>query len=499
MNARILLAGLFHETHTFLEEITGADSVRVRRGKDLLARRSDGSMVDGFLTVAARENWRVVPTLEVGAMPSGTLDHAVFESFWAEFAAAARVAIAGGLDGVWLALHGAMVTTGSLDPEGELLARLRSLPGFDRLPVFGVFDLHATFTPAMARHVNGLVGYRENPHIDAYDMAVHSAELLARSLRTGKRPHMVTRTLPLLWPPTGTGTAVAPMQPMEAEARRIEASDPDIWAANIVGGYAFADTPDTGVSVSVVTTGSVLAAEQHLERLATIAMEHHRDGVPREWHLDAAIDDALARGVRGTVALVEPADNIGGGSPGDCTSILRALLKRGLAGSAVILNDPAAIETLGGLAPGGTLRLSVGGRGSTLDPGPVAIEATLLSRSDGRFTLEDRNSHLAASQGIHIDMGPCATIRAGGIDILLTSRKMPPFDLGQLRSQGIVPETLRFVGVKAAVAHKRAYDRITAASYWVSTPGPCPSDLTRLPYRHLRRPIFPLDPPWRPE
>ena len=498
MNERILLAGLYHETHTFVGDITRADAVRLRRGEELLARRGDASTVDGFLNVAARENWRVVPLLEIGAMPSGTLDHAVFEAFWTEFERGARAAMDRGLDGVWLALHGAMVTTGSLDPEGELLARIRALPGFDRLPLFGVFDLHATFTPAMARHADALVGYRENPHIDAFDMAAYSAELLARSLKSGVRPRMVTRTLPLIWPPTGTGTAAAPMQPMEAEARRIEATDPDIWAANVVGGYAFADTPDTGVSVSVVTTGSDAAAARHLDRLAAIAEAHKHDGVPREWTLDAAIDDALERGITGPVALVEPADNIGAGAPGDCTSILRAFLARRLPGAAVIMNDPRAVAALAGAEAGSSLRLMLGGS-SALDPGAVAVEATLLARSDGRFTLEDRNSHLAAMQGIHIDMGSCATVRADGVDILITSKKTPPFDLGQLRSQGIVPETLRFVGVKAAVAHRRAYDRITAASYWVDTPGPCPSDLTRLPYRHLRRPIFPLDPPWRPQ
>jgi microcystin degradation protein MlrC len=498
VTARILLAGLYHETHTFLGEVTRADALRLRRGEELLARRGDASTVDGFLTVAARERWRVVPLLEIGAMPSGTLDHAVFDAFWTEFERGARAAMEQGLDGVWLALHGAMVTTGALDPEGELLAGIRALPGFESLPLFGVFDLHATFTGAMARHADGLVGYRENPHIDAFDMAAYSAELLARSLQSGVRPRMVTRTLPLIWPPTGTGTAAAPMHPMEAEARRIEATDKDIWAANVVGGYAFADTPDTGVSVSVVTTGSDAAAARHLDRLAAIAQAHKTDGVPREWALDAAIDDALARGISGPVALVEPADNIGAGAPGDCTSILRAFLSRRLPGAAVIMNDPRAVAALAGVDAGSTLRLMLGGS-SALDPGPVALEATLLSRSDGRFTLEDRNSHLAAMQGIHIDMGPCASVRADGVDILITSKKMPPFDLGQLRSQGIVPETLRFVGVKAAVAHRRAYDRITAASYWVDTPGPCPSDLTRLPYRHLRRPIFPLDPPWRPQ
>lgn len=493
MSKRVLLAGLYHETHTFLDDITPAADVRVRRGADLLARRGDASTIDGFLTVAERENWQVVPLLEIGAMPSGTLDHAVFEAFWQEFQRGAQSALAGGLDGIWLALHGAMVTTQLLDPEGELLARIRAVPGFAQLPLFAVFDLHATFTPAMARGADALVSYRENPHIDAFDMAVYSADLLARSLKTGVRPRMASRTLPIIWPPTGTGTAVAPMQPMEREARRIEASDPDIWAVNIVGGYAFADTPDTGVSVSVVTTGTDAAAQAHLDRLSDIADMHKLEGVPQEWDIDAAIDDALKRGITGPVALVEPADNIGGGSPGDCTSVLRTLLARGLPNSAVIINDPRAVARLASLDIGSTHRLRLGGS-SSLDPGPLDLEVTLLCRSDGRFTLEDRNSHLAAMQGIHIDMGPCATVRSANVDILVTSKKTPPFDLGQLRSQGIVPEQLRFVGVKAAVAHKRAYDRITAESYWVSTPGPCPSDLTRLPYRNLRRPIFPLDP-----
>jgi microcystin degradation protein MlrC len=77
--------------------------------------------------------------------------------------------------------------------------------------------------------------------------------------------------------------------------------------------------------------------------------------------------------------------------------------------------------------------------------------------------------------------------------ILLTSRRTAPMDLGQWRSQGIEPRDLRFIGVKAAVAHRQAYDPIARASYWVRTPGACASDLRALPYRLIRRPVFPLD------
>jgi microcystin degradation protein MlrC len=95
--------------------------------------------------------------------------------------------------------------------------------------------------------------------------------------------------------------------------------------------------------------------------------------------------------------------------------------------------------------------------------------------------------------GTSIAMGPAAVVRTAGVTILLTSKKTPPFDLGQFRSQGIEPIDFAVIGVKAAVAHRRAYDPIMGATYFVDTPGPCRSDLTAFPWQHLRRPVWPLD------
>jgi microcystin degradation protein MlrC len=90
-------------------------------------------------------------------------------------------------------------------------------------------------------------------------------------------------------------------------------------------------------------------------------------------------------------------------------------------------------------------------------------------------------------------MGPTAVVRHAGVTILLTSYRTAPFDLGQWRSLGIDPENFSFIGVKAAVAHRAAYDPISARSYWVDTPGPCTSNLKSLPFKHILRPVFPLD------
>ena len=96
--------------------------------------------------------------------------------------------------------------------------------------------------------------------------------------------------------------------------------------------------------------------------------------------------------------------------------------------------------------------------------------------------------------GTHIEMGPSAVVRHAGLTILLTSRKTPPFDLGQYRSQGVEPRDFAVIGIKAAVAHRQAYDPIMKASYFVDTPGPCSSNLRSFPYQRLRHPVYPLDP-----
>jgi len=95
--------------------------------------------------------------------------------------------------------------------------------------------------------------------------------------------------------------------------------------------------------------------------------------------------------------------------------------------------------------------------------------------------------------GVHFEMGPCVVVRSAGLRILLTSRPTPPFDLAQFRSQGINPESLFAIGVKAAAAHRRAYDRIAKAHYAIETTGPCASNLRSLPYRRVGRPVYPLD------
>ncbi len=488
---RIFLAGIFHETHSFTDDRTGIDRFIIHRGQALLDRIGDGSQVDGFLTTARREGWEVIPAANYLCGASGMVEHAVFEAFWDEIRPVLVAAIADGLDGIFLSLHGAMVTTELEDPDGELLARIRALPGARQLPIFGVYDLHATLTQAMGDLSDGLVCYRQCPHDDTYDSAVRAAELLARCLKTGVRPRQHVLVTPIVWPPTGTGTRDGPMHALEEAARRMEREFSGVLAVNVVGGYSFADVRDAGLAFGIITEGDDESAKAALQELADIAWQLRTGGIPQEHNLDDVLRD-FKPNPGGPVLLVEPADNIGGGAPGDCTDVMRALLKYDVSRAGVVIADAGAVRALARVPVGGHATIAIGGKGSRLDLGPVTLEVELVSRNDGRFELEDMKSQIVVL-GRKIDMGQTAVVRHRGLTILLTSKRLAPMDLGQWRSQGIDPEKFSVIGVKAAVGHRRAYDPIASASFTVRTRGPCMSDLKQLPYKRIRRPVYPLD------
>lgn len=492
MKKRILLAGLFHETHSFLSNKTSLEEFEILQGSSILQATQDTSPLAGVLQAAEALNWMILPALHMNAMPGGTCEDGIVEFFWDRFKRAFRQAAADRIDGIFLVLHGAMVSESFPDVEGKLLSRIRALPEAGAIPIGGVLDLHANFTAAMAECSQGLVAYKKNPHIDAQQAAHEAAVLLDRVIRSGLHPFTLWGHPPLMWPPTGTHTDQEPMLSLERIAREIERENSEILAVNVFAGFAFADTPDTGVSFSIITEGDHDEAQKCLSRLKNQAVALGHLASSNLSPTDKIIDE-LKKPSDGPIIIVEPSDNIGAGAPGDCTPVLRALVENGIQGAVCIINDPEAVQQLYPKPTGSVMRVEVGGKATPFSGEPLIIEVELISKSDGHFELEDPQSHLASMVGGKIDMGPCAVVQHEGITVLLTSRKTPPFDLGQLRSQGIEPERQHVIVVKAAVAHKRAYDPITRKSYTVDTPGPCPNNLSLLPYERIQRPIYPLD------
>ena len=168
-----------------------------------------------------------------------------------------------------------------------------------------------------------------------------------------------------------------PMRDLETLAREFEKQNEPFWAVSVVGGFAFADTADTGVSFVIATTGSDKAADIALKALSNLAMEQKAAGNALEPPI-AEVMKTIDPPPPGLTVLVEPSENIGAGAPGDGTGILRALIEHKIPNAAVCINDPQAVERLQHVKRGEIVWLPIGGKGSKLDKGPVIIEVELV-------------------------------------------------------------------------------------------------------------------------
>ena len=186
---RIAIGQLMEESNTFVRQQADLEHFRnnqLLRGDDVVTKlRGTRVEVGGFLEALGRAGAEVVPTIAANCVSSGAVPRKTFETLKAELLE--RLAAAGPLDGVLLALHGAMVLDDAPDGEGELLAAVRAQVG-PSVPVVATLDLHATITPRMVEEADALVGYDTYPHIDLYETGVKAARLLLATVRGEVHP-----------------------------------------------------------------------------------------------------------------------------------------------------------------------------------------------------------------------------------------------------------------------------------------------------------------------
>ena len=111
-----------------------------------------------------------------------------------------------------------------------------------------------------------------------------------------------------------------------------------------MAGYSYADIADCGFSLNCCTKGDVKAAKKYLASLATILESKINFAYPKENTLaEALVKIKSLPTLSKPILLIEPADNIGGGTPGDATDLLSRLLQTDHDGIVAIINDPDAV------------------------------------------------------------------------------------------------------------------------------------------------------------
>jgi microcystin degradation protein MlrC len=203
--------------------------------------------VGGFIDAAKHHGWTLVPSCWAGAIPSSYVTEDAFERIAGAMLEDVRAALGnGGLDGIYLDLHGAAVAEHADDAEGELLQRLRALVG-PSLPIVVSLDLHANVTQRMWALADALVSYRTYPHVDMADTGALTAELMARRLRAGRKEPMHMRRLPYLIALNSQSTF---MEPAKSLYERLVALDREYGTVlSFCPGFPASDFDECGPTV----------------------------------------------------------------------------------------------------------------------------------------------------------------------------------------------------------------------------------------------------------
>jgi microcystin degradation protein MlrC len=497
---RIALLGFSIECNRFAPVATESD-FRTRTligGEDLVAEarsaapRMLGELPGFIAAMDAAEPWQPVPSLLAMAEPNGPVDQAFFDRLLQRWET--DLTRAGDLDGVYLVLHGAGLTTADHDPEGTLLALVRRIVG-PRVPVVATFDLHANVSDANVTLLNGFVGYRTNPHLDMRERGAEAATLLRRLL-SGTRTFLARIRLPIV-PPTVTQLTGqdAPNRPygelIDLGQQRM--AEPPyagrVLNVSVMGGFAYADTSFNGLTV-VVTATDQAAADTLAADIAAAAWDRRDKFRPTLTSLEDAV--RLAKTTDTPLIFADVADNPGGGGRGNTMAILQAFHAASVTGALVgVIHDPALAAEAHEKGVGSAFEARFN---RTQNDDEFAKPFTAPAVVAGL-----RDQPIQGRRGIYanntLDLGKAAALTLDGITVIVLTHRYQCADPMFFEAFGIDIAAARVVVVKSRGHFRGGFDEFFRHDQVieVDAPGLTSPILSRFPWRHMPRPVLPID------
>lgn len=383
------------------------------------------------------------------------------------------------LDGVVLALHGAMVAFGYDDCEGDLLERVRKLVG--PTCVIGVeLDPHCHLTKAKCSFADVIILFKEYPHTDFVERGEEVVTIVLDAIARRVKPVMSLydcRTIAIF------PTTVEPMRSLVDEISSLEGKD-GILSVSIGHGFGHGDVPEMGARILVVSDDAKTKGDALAERIGQKLIGLRAQAAPKLISIDEAIDIAAQPG-DGPIVLADTTDNPGGGAAGDNTDLTRRLIERRVEGAAVgPMWDPMAVRYCFEAGLGARFALRFGGKTEVWSGMPIDADVQVISLVEDGFQ---------TFAGARVPLGRTATIRIGGVAVVLTATRAQAMGIDLFANHGVDPRTRRLLVVKSNQHFYASYATIARRILYGDGNGLQVSDFTRLNYRRVARPLWPLD------
>lgn len=486
---RIALAGFNLESVSFLPgETTIADFQHYEsRGERLIERfTGTNTVVGGFIDICVDAGFDMLPIVMTEAGARGSAADSAFDHYAAMIVDALR-AEGGRLDGVLLHLHGALTTPTRTDPDGDIVAMVREAIG-PGVPLMLALDYHANLDAQSIAPANATFGYHYSPHVDMGETGRRAGRCLVRTLRGEVRPVTALAKPGLMVPSILSATTLDPLADFVARSLALPQDNPAIIDASVFAGFSYADVPNCGFSVVVVTDGNAELAQSTADSLSNdihaARVDLYKPGFAMPLH--EGLDHAIARaaGADKPVVVLEHADRMN-----DSTHVLGELLHRKTPKVAVpYLYDAESARAACAAGAGAVVRLGLGGKSGPRSGGPVAVDAHVIWAGPKTYIGTG-----PMRKNSFIDLGLAAHLRVGGMDIIVTETPVTCIDQDPFTEFGLDPNDFDIVVLRSKTHFRAVWEILAAEIVIVDTPDWGPADLLTLPYQNVPRDIYPFN------
>jgi microcystin degradation protein MlrC len=488
MPLRIAVGLLSQESNSFSPVPTTLESFDVffLRGDELLGPdfKAVSVEVPGFLSVLKQAGAVPVPLFATEAYAGGPLTRRTFDVLLEELES--RLRAAGKVDGLLLALMGALLVEGDADgADAFIIERMRKILGPD-VPIGIAFDSHGHITPQMLQPNCFHIGYQNYPHTDIYETGQRVARLMLDTIAGRRKPVMALVKRPMVVSASAARTTEGPMKLVAEAARRAEASG-RVLHASVFGEQPWIDVPGLGFSVLVCADGDEERARSVATELADLAWQLRRDFEPDLVPLEEAIQTGLT--LPGLTVVGDAGDSPNGGAAGDGTAVLQALLAahadRASRLTYLTMVDPAAAESAHRAGVGASFEASLGHHFTKRDGTPVKCSVRVERLSNGEYQMRDQN--------MGVRMGPSAVLAIGSIRLLVRTLPSVEWDREMYLSVGLDPRAAALAFVKSPGGFRHSFQPLADRLLMADTPGATCANMRRIPFTKVTRPLFPLD------
>ncbi|WP_269920244.1 MULTISPECIES: M81 family metallopeptidase [Bacillaceae] len=439
--------------------------------------------------VFEKQGVEIIPSIYADASAGGVLEKTAFDYIEKRILDDVKKHIHE-IDGIFLHLHGASEVEDLEGGSGDhhILKMIRKLVG-PYLPIAVVCDPHGNLSKEYVENTTLIRSYRQSPHTDIKETIDFICEKLVCLLKNRQNITPVYRKLPMILGGEQSVSADEPVKTINKYLDELE-KDPRILSCSWHVGYIRHDCDVAGCGIVVIpkTASDQAYANEVADKLAKYVWDKRH-----EFHytgLTAQPEDALRMAIEfkgKPVFITDSGDNVTSGSVGCNTFILRQVLALSHTNNKKFLfasiNDAETLVKLTRCKVGEETNISLG---MNLDELSAKVNLDVVIKAKGYLA-----GYAYVSEG---NYGNCVTVSVKDkpIDIIVSGNNHPFVEIHQFHEAGVNDEDYDIIIVKQGYIFPELKEKGKLCVMSL-TQGATLQDTSKLPFKRIMRPIFPID------